>query len=56
MKKFLKYLYKRGLIVLILVVIINFISLIVVTQSSFFFSDNKFYKYEDFEIGFFWSF
>jgi hypothetical protein len=53
MKKFLKYLYKRGLIVLILVVIINFISLIVVTQSSFFFSDNKFYKYEDFEIGFF---
>ena len=53
MKSFLKYIYKRCLIILILICLVIPINFILIHISPFFLSDNKLHLYEDFEIGLF---
>ena len=53
MKSFLKYIYKRCWVVVVLIIIIIPSNFIIVNLSPFFLSDYKFHRYEDFEIGFF---
>lgn len=53
MKSFLRYIYKRCLIVIILIYTVIPLNFIFVQLSPFFLSDYKFERYKDFEIGLF---
>lgn len=53
MRSFLKYIYKRCWVIIMLIFIIIPLNYIILHLSPFFLSDNEFHRYKDFEIGFF---